>query len=497
MPATTQKYETVIGLETHVELSTKTKIFCNCATAFGAEPNTQVCPVCLAMPGVLPVLNEEALRYAIRVGLALNCEIAHFSKFDRKQYFYPDSPKAYQISQFDLPLCQNGWVEILVDGRPRRIRIRRLHLEEDAGKLLHAGDAIEDTQASLVDFNRCGVPLIEIVSEPDLRSAEEARLYVEKVRSIIQYTGASDVKMEEGSLRCDVNVSIRPAGSSELGTRSEVKNVNSIRAIVRAIEYEAARHVKVIEAGGAVDQETRTWNDARGATAVQRSKEEADDYRYFPEPDLPPLVISPESIEAIRAALPELPDARRARYVGDYGLSNYDAELVTAHRTYAEFFDAALAEYSGGDEARQAEAAKTIVNWLTSEVFRLMNAGGLEEIPIPPGHLVAMLRLIDKGTISGKIGKTVVEAMVATGKDPETVVRERGLVQVADTGELARVAAEVVAANPKVVEDWAGGKPSAAQFLVGQMMKATRGRANPQLANKLIEAELKKVTGQP
>lgn len=496
MSATTTAWETVVGLETHVELSTKTKIFCSCSTAFGAEPNSQVCPVCMALPGVLPVLNQQALDYIIRVGLALNCEIARLSKFDRKQYFYPDSPKAYQISQFDIPFCSNGYVEILVDGNPKRIRIKRIHLEEDAGKLLHAGDDIANANTSYVDLNRCGVPLIEIVSEPDIRSAEEARLYLEKLKSIVQYTGVSDVRMEEGSMRCDVNVSVRPTGSDAYGTRSEVKNVASFRAVTRSIEHEAARHVRVLESGGQVDQETRTWNDAKGQTSVLRSKEEANDYRYFPEPDLPPVVLTDAQIEKIRAELPELPDARRERYVRDYGLSAYDADLITSRLATAQFFDAALQEYTGGKTDTAADAAKAIVNWMTSEIFRLMNLKGLEDIPIPAAHLVAMLRLIDKGTISGKIGKTVVEEMVESGKDPETIVKEKGLVQVADEGELARIAAEVVANNPKVAEDWASGKPAAAQFLVGQMMKATRGRANPQIANKLIEAELKKATGK-
>jgi len=481
-----ERWETVIGLEVHVELSTETKVWCSCKNEFGAEPNTNVCPVCLALPGSLPVLNAQALEYAIRAGLALNCKIQRYSKFDRKNYFYADLPAGYQISQYDLPLCYDGYVDITKkDGTTRRIRIKRIHLENDAGKLLHAGDDVTAADYSLVDFNRAGVPLIEIVTEPDIRSAEEAGLFLQKLRSIIKYSGVSDVKMEEGSMRCDVNISVRPAGSSEFGVRSELKNVNSFSAVVRAIEYERKRHIAILEEGGQVEQETRSWRDAQGISVLLRSKEDAEDYRYFPEPDLPPVVISDADIERVRAALPELPDAVMARLMNDYGLSAYDASIIASEREFAQWFLQAV-ELAGGGQA------KTIANWQINELNRVMNEKGLgpEQIPVTPEQLVGMLQLIDKGTITGKIAKTVFEKMVETGKDAETIVKEEGLTQVADEGELLAIAREVVAANPKVFEDWKAGKQSAAQWFVGQIMKRTRGRANPQLALKLVTQAL-------
>lgn len=493
----TSNYEVVIGLEVHVELSTRTKVWCSCANQFGAEPNSNVCPVCLGLPGALPVLNEKALEYAMRAGLALNCHIAGYTKFDRKNYFYPDNPTAYQISQYDLPICHQGYLDIAVDGQQKRIGITRIHLENDAGKSLHAGDDIAEATSSLMDFNRAGVPLLEIVSEPDMRSAEEARAYLEKLQRIVKYTGVSDVRMEEGSMRCDVNVSIRPLGATAFGTRCEIKNVNSLRAVVRAVEYEVKRQIKVVEGGGAVDQETRSWNEDKGITTTLRSKEDAQDYRYFPEPDLPPVVVSPEQIEQVRKALPELPDTLKERFVTTYGLSDYDAELLVAERPLAEWFQAATAAYAAsGKDA--AEAAKLVANWMLNELAKYMNAQALdsEHIPMAPAALVRLLKLMDAGTISGKIAKTVFEEMCASGQDAETVVREKGLVQVQDEGEIARVALEAIAANPKVVEDYKAGKPAAAQFLVGQVMKATKGKANPQLANKIILEKLKEVTGQ-
>jgi aspartyl-tRNA(Asn)/glutamyl-tRNA(Gln) amidotransferase subunit B len=485
------KWEAVIGLEVHVELATETKVWCSCKNEFGAEPNTNVCPVCLALPGALPVLNAQALEYTVKAGLALNCTIPHYTKFDRKNYFYPDNPSNYQISQLDMPVCTDGYVEITgKDGTTKRIGIARIQLETDAGKLLHAGDDVAAADYSLVDFNRAGVPLIEIVSRPDIRSAEEALLYLNKLRSIIKYCGVSDVKMEEGSMRCDVNVSVRPAGSTEFGTRVELKNVNSFSAVARGIEYEIKRQIEVLESGGQVEQETRSWRDAKGISVVLRSKEDAEDYRYFPEPDLPPVVLTDADIERIRATLPELPDAIMRRLMQNYGLSAYDASIIVAEREYAQWFDRAV-------ELAGAQHAKTVANWQINELNRIMNAKGLEphEIPVTPEQFVGMLKLMENGTITGKIAKTVFEKMVETGKDAETIVKEEGLSQVADEGELARIAMEVVVANPKAVEDWKSGKANAAQFLVGQLMKATRGRANPQLAIKLVTEALKQHTG--
>jgi aspartyl-tRNA(Asn)/glutamyl-tRNA(Gln) amidotransferase subunit B len=482
-------YETVVGLEVHIEMSTRTKVWCQCRNEFGAEPNTHVCPVCLALPGSLPVLNEEALALVIKAGLALGCQVSHHSRFDRKNYFYPDSPMNYQITQFDHPICHSGHVEIETpDGGTKRVRIREMHLENDAGKSLH-DDQITGSDFSLLDFNRAGVPLVEIVSEPDLRGPEDVKAYLNKLRSIIKYAGVSDVKMEEGSMRCDVSVSVRPAGSEALGTRVEIKNVNSISAAMRAVEYEAKRQVRLVEAGEGVLQETRSWQDARGVSVFMRSKEDAHDYRYFPEPDLPPVAVTDETVERLRRELPELPDARKARLVGLFGLSVYDASVIVAEKPVADFFDEAVSLYAN---------PKLIANWVTNDLARVMNDRNIapEAIPITPRQLVALLRLMEKGTITGKIAKTVFDEMVESGKDPELIVKEKGLVQVADEGELAEVAREVIQANPKVVEDWKAGKAAAAQFLVGQMMKATRGRANPQLANRLIIEELKKVTGQ-
>ncbi|BAD41805.1 Asp-tRNA(Asn)/Glu-tRNA(Gln) amidotransferase subunit GatB [Symbiobacterium thermophilum] len=482
----TAKWETVIGLEVHVELSTETKIWCGCKNEFGAEPNTNVCPVCLALPGALPVLNYKAVEYTIRAGLALNCKIQRHSKFDRKNYFYADLPSGYQISQFDLPLCYDGYVDITKkDGTTRRIRIKRIHLETDAGKLLHAGDDVAAADYSLVDFNRAGVPLIEIVTEPDLRSAEEAGLFLQKLRTILKYSGVSDVKMEEGSMRCDVNLSVRPAGSSEYGVRTELKNVNSFSAVMRGIEYEEKRHIRILEEGGQPEQETRSWRDAQGISVLLRSKEDAEDYRYFPEPDLPPLEVSAEEIERIRAGLPELPDALMQRLMTEYGLSAYDASVIVAEREYAQWFLHAV-------ELAGAGQAKTVANWQINELYRVMNEKGLgpEQIPVTPEQLVGMLKLIEQGTITGKIAKTVFDKMVETGKDAETIVKEEGLTQVADEGELLAIAREVVASNPKVFEDWKAGKQSAAQWFVGQIMKRTRGRANPQMALKLVTQAL-------
>ncbi|AEG59580.1 Asp-tRNA(Asn)/Glu-tRNA(Gln) amidotransferase subunit GatB [Desulforamulus ruminis] len=476
------QYETIIGIEVHVELKTNTKIFCNSTTEFGGDPNTHVCPVCLGLPGTLPVLNKKVVEYAVRAGLALNCSIANFSKFDRKNYYYPDLTKNYQISQYDLPIAEQGYLDIEVDGQEKRIGITRLHMEEDAGKLVHQGN-IMTTPYSLVDYNRAGVPLIEIVSEPDMRSPEEARAYAEKLRAVIQYTGVSDCRMEEGSLRCDANISVRPVGQKELGTKSEIKNMNSFRALQRALAYEVERQIGVLESGGQVVQETRTWDEARGITLSMRSKEQAHDYRYFPDPDLVPLVLDPQWIDFIRQSLPELPDQRRARYVQEFGLPVYDAGILTLTKEMSDFFEQTIQQYDN---------PKAVSNWMMGEMSRLLNAGGMEivQCKIKPAQLASLLKLIDKGTISGKIAKTVFEEMFASGKDPEAVVQEKGLVQISDEGAIAAVVDEVIAANPKSVEDFRAGKEKAIGFLVGQVMRATKGKANPELVNKLLKEKL-------
>lgn len=476
------EFETVIGLEVHVELSTNTKIFCSCSTEFGAPPNTHTCPVCLGHPGVLPVLNKKAVEFAIKAGLALNCEIADESIFERKNYFYPDSPKAYQISQLDQAIAVNGWIEIEVDGKPKRIGITRLQLEEDAGKLTHA----DSGYASLVDFNRVGTPLIEIVSEPDLRSPEEARLYLEKLKSIIQYCEISDVKMEEGSFRCDANISLRPVGQKEFGKRAELKNVNSLRNVQRGLEYEEYRQAEILRDGGEVVQETRRWDDNKARTLSMRSKEEAHDYRYFPDPDLIKMKIDPEWIEEIRVTIPELPDARKARYVEQYGLPEYDAGVLTMSKDMSDFFDATV--QTGAD-------AKTVSNWLMGETIGYLNATNLEfkEISLTPENLGALVQLIEKGTISNKIAKTVFKEMMESGKSPEKIVEEKGLVQISDEGALKQMVDEVLAANPQAIEDFKAGKEKAIGALVGQIMKASKGKANPGVVNQLLRDALAKL----
>lgn len=477
-----QQFETVIGLEVHAELSTNSKIFCGCQTEFGAPPNSQTCPICLGHPGVLPVLNRQAVEFAMKAAMALNCEISRETKFDRKNYFYPDSPKAYQISQYDQPIGQNGWIDIEVNGVKKRIGITRLHLEEDAGKLTHAGYG----GGSLVDLNRCGVPLIEIVSEPDLRSPEEARAYLEKMKAILQYTEVSDVKMEQGSLRCDANVSIRPVGQEEFGTKTELKNMNSFRFVQIALEYEVDRQKHVIKTGDKVVQETRRWDDVEKKTISMRSKEEAHDYRYFPDPDLVRLQISEEWIEAVRATIPELPDARQTRYIEQYGLSSNDAGILTMTKESADFYDETVK--TGADP-------KATANWLMVELLGYLNANNLQfaDVKITPQGLGEMIKLIEQGTISSKIAKTVFKEMVETGKAPATIVQEQGLVQISDEGELQRIVEEVVAANAKVVQDYKNGNDKAVGFFVGQVMKQTKGKANPPLVNKLLAEVLAKL----
>lgn len=475
------KFETVVGLEVHVELGTETKIFCNCSTEFGAPPNTHTCPICLGHPGVLPVLNEQALRYAIKAALALNCNIADVTKFDRKNYFYPDSPKAYQISQFDKPIGENGWLEIEVHGEKKRIGITRLHLEEDAGKLTH----VDGANYSLVDFNRVGTPLVEIVSEPDLRSPEEAYAYLEKIKSILSYTEVSDLKMEEGSLRCDANISIRPVGQQELGTKVELKNMNTFKGVQKGLEYEENRQARVVLSSGEIVQETRRWDDGKGQTLVMRGKEAAHDYRYFPDPDLVKTHISEEMLEEIRKEIPELPDARQQRYIDQFGLSNYDASVITASKAVADFFD---------ESTKHCQDAKQVANWIMGEVLGYLNANDKEikDIALTPQNLGKMIGLIEKGTISGKIAKSIFKDMIETGADPEKIVEEKGLVQISDAGELAKIVNEVLDNNGQSIDDYKDGKGKAIGFLVGQVMKATKGQANPQMANQLLVEEINK-----
>jgi len=477
-----REFETVVGLEVHVELKTATKIFCSCSTAFGAEPNTQVCPVCSGFPGALPVLNRQAVEYAIRTGLALNCEIAEVCKFDRKNYFYPDLPNAYQISQYDQPICRNGYLDINVDGQHKRVGIIRAHLEEDAGKLVHQG-SITTTPYSLVNLNRCGVPLLEIVSEPDMRSGAEARAYLEKLRSICLFAGVSDCKMEEGSLRCDANVSVRPKGSTKLGTRVEIKNLNSFRSLEKAIEYEARRQIEALEDGEELIQETRTWDEEKQVTRSMRSKEEAHDYRYFPDPDLPPLHIDGEWVERVKSSLPEMPDQAQQRLSNTYGLSDYDAAWLTSTPETLNFFDQAVQCFPD---------AKAVSNWMMGDFSRLLNQHNMEitDSKVTPQYLADMLRLIEKGTISGKMAKEVFEEIFFTGKSPEDIIKEKGMEQISDQETLQKIIDEVVASNPKVVEDYKNGKEKAFGFFVGQVMKATRGQANPALVNSILKERL-------
>jgi aspartyl-tRNA(Asn)/glutamyl-tRNA(Gln) amidotransferase subunit B len=473
--------EAVIGLEVHAELLTESKIFCACSAAFGGEPDTNVCPVCLGMPGVLPVLNERVVEFAILAGLATHCAIAEHSRFARKNYFYPDLPKGYQISMYELPLCVRGHLDVLVDGTVRRIGLTRIHMEEDTGKNVHDGET------SLVDFNRSGVPLLEIVSEPDMRSVAEAGAYLRTLRSILQYLEICDGNMEEGSFRCDANVSVRSVGSTKLGTKVEIKNMNSFRAVEKAIAYEIARQTEVLADGGSLVQETRLWDAEREETRSMRSKEHAHDYRYFPEPDLLPLVVAPAWVDRVRARLPELPGARRERFVRDHGLSPYDADVLTQRKDVADYFEAGVAE---------GAAPKEMANWVMTELLRLVREEKLDralvirEWPLTPLQLARLSKLVDAGTINRNTAKALLPRLRGTGRDPEALVAAEGLAQVSDTGALEAAVADAIAKNPKQVEQYRGGKTQVLGFLVGQVMKATGGKANPQVVQQLLRAAL-------
>ncbi|MGM7637122.1 Asp-tRNA(Asn)/Glu-tRNA(Gln) amidotransferase subunit GatB [Bacillus sp. Hm123] len=472
-------FETVIGLEVHVELKTNSKIFSSAPAHFGAEPNTNTTVVDLGYPGVLPVVNKRVVEFAMKAAMALNCEVAPITKFDRKNYFYPDNPKAYQISQFDQPIGENGWIEIEVGGKKKKIGITRIHMEEDAGKLTHAGNV------SLCDYNRQGTPLVEIVSEPDIRTPEEAYAYLEKIKSIIEYTEVSDCKMEEGSLRCDANISLRPYGQEEFGTKTELKNLNSFNFVRKGLEYEEKRQADVLISGGVIDQETRRFDEATGRTLLMRVKEGSDDYRYFPEPDLVDIHIDDEWKERVRATIPELPDQRKERYMNELGLPSHDANVLTITKEMADFFEATVV----------ADAdAKLASNWLMGEVSAYLNAEGKElaECELTPEGLAGMIRLIEKGTISSKIAKKVFKELIENGGDAEKIVKEKGLVQISDEGVLLKFINDALDANPQSIEDFKNGKSKATGFLVGQIMKASKGQANPAVLNKLLLEEIKK-----
>lgn len=476
-----EDYEVVIGLEVHAELSTKSKIFCSCSTEFGGDPNTHCCPICMAMPGTLPVLNEKVVEYAVKAGLATNSEIAKNSKNDRKNYFYPDLPKSYQISQFDMPICQNGYVEIETENGPKKIRLLRIHIEEDAGKLNH--DSYRG--GSLVDLNRAGVPLIESVSMPDLSSSAEAEEYLRKLKSIFEYIEVSDCKMQEGSLRADVNVSIRKKGETKLGTRTEMKNMNSFKSIVRGIEYEINRQVEILDNGGVIEQETLRWDDTLGKTFSMRDKEDAQDYRYFPDPDLALIKLSDEYVEQIRKSLPELPESRRKRYIEDFGLPEYDAKIITASKYLSNLFEKAV---------EVCNNPKSVSNWIMSDIARILNEKEMEpsEIPFSASHLGNLVVLIDKGTISSAIAKKVLDELFVNPKEPQKIVEEKGWVQISDEGAIKEVVLKVLENNAQSVADFKAGKDKALGFLVGQGMKETRGKANPQMLNKMFLEELNK-----
>lgn len=475
-----EDYEVIIGLEVHAELSTKSKIYCGCTTEFGADPNTHCCPICTGMPGTLPVLNEKVVEYAVMMGLATNCEIAKFSKQDRKNYFYPDLPKAFQTSQYDLPLCEHGYIDINVDGNKKKIGITRIHIEEDAGKLIH--DAY--TGDTLVDMNRCAVPLIEIVSEPDIRSADEAVAYMQTLKSILEYLGICDCKMQEGSLRCDVNLSVRKKGETKFGTRTETKNLNSFKSIHRSIEFETKRQIEELENGGVIYQETRRFDDVKGIGYAMRSKEDAHDYRYFPEPDLAPIILSDEYVSNLKNNLPEMPHVRKERYITKYGLPEYDAEQLTSSKEVADYFENVIKFFDN---------PKAVSNWIMSEFSKMLNENEItiKESKVTEENLADLLNLVQKGTISSKIAKNVFIDMFETGKMASDIVKEKGLIQVSDEGAILEVIQKVLDNNPQSIADYKAGKDRALGFLVGQIMKETKGKANPQIVNKLLLEKLK------
>jgi len=476
------EYEPVIGLEVHAQMLTQSKIFCPCSTAFGGDPNTHTCPVCTGQPGSLPVLNRKVVEFTIRAALATHCAIAPYSLFARKNYFYPDLPKGYQISQYELPLSSDGFVEVQVDQDKKRIGIIRIHMEEDAGKLVHDLSS-ERGSHSYVDFNRTGVPLIEIVSAPDMRTPEEAAAYLRKLRAILMFLDICDGNMEEGSFRCDANISLRPRGQKTLGVKTELKNMNSFRNVQRALDYEIRRQTALLDQGDRIVQETRLWDAARGVTASMRGKEEAHDYRYFPDPDLVPIVVDPEWVSAVKAGLPELPEAKKGRFVREYGIPEYDAEVLTSSKPLANYYEACLKGYA---------KPKIVSNWIMSELLRELKRDEreIEECPVPASNLAQMIKLIDEGLISGKIAKSVFEEMYRTGKKAEEIVKEKGWVQVTDTSAIEKAVAEILAKNPKEVEEYKKGKEKVFGFFVGQVMKATQGKANPQLVNELLKKKL-------
>lgn len=479
------EYETIIGLEVHAQLRTVSKLFCSCSTRFQSDPNDNTCPICMGMPGVLPVLNRDVLTLAIRTGLAIDGQVARACRFARKNYFYPDLPKGYQISQYDEPLIIGGGLAIEVEGQNKFVRLIRIHMEEDAGKSIH-GENLDDASKSYLDLNRCGVPLLEIVSEPDLRSSEEARVYLQKLKTLLEYIDVCDGNMEEGSLRCDANVSIRPLGSERLGTRTEIKNLNSFRNVQYAIDYEVERQIGVLDSGATVIQETRLFDAERGVTLPMRRKEEAHDYRYFPDPDLVPLQVDQAWIDAVRHALPELPDAKRRRFITDFKLPPYDAGVLTVSRALADYFEATVALYGH---------PKVVSNWVMGDLMRMLNQQHHEpdESPVTPAHLAEMLKLIDDGVISGKIAKTVFEQMYSSGKRPQMIVDEQGLRQLSDVDSVEHVIRQVLAAHPSQLEEFRAGKEKLFGFFVGQTMQATQGKANPGLVNDLLRKLLNAV----
>ncbi len=480
------EFETVIGLEIHAQLLTDSKAFCSCTTKFGNDPNSNTCPICLGMPGSLPVLNRKALEYTILMALACNCRVNEISRFARKNYYYPDLPKNYQISQYELPVAEHGWIEVDTTEGTRKIGITRIHMEEDAGKLIHD----ERKPVSYVDLNRTGVPLIEIVSEPDMRTPEEASAYLRTLHSILVYLGICDGNMEEGSFRCDANVSIRPVGQTALGTKTELKNMNSFKNVQKGLQYEIERHTEVLGNGGAIIQETRLFDPSTGSTVSMRSKEQAHDYRYFPDPDLLPLRVEPELVEKMRASLPELPREKKDRFVMDFGIPEYDAGVLTSERSLAQYFEDTVSFFPN---------PKSVSNWMMTEFMRLLKGqdSSVTSVPIQPKDLAGLLKMIEDGTISGKIGKTVFEEMWVSGKRPDQIVKDKGLIQVSDVSELSGIIVKILQDNPKEVSRYLEGKTQLMGFFVGQTMKATRGKANPQLVNEILTSELEKLRDSP